>query len=100
MEQYEDMAYRIAAQVLDADHRGASVPYTPAAGNVPDDTCAEQFVRTVGRRLFRHALTDEEIATRVALTAQSATALEDFCGGHTTYQARVSRLIPWWPSAK
>ena len=80
-EQYESMAYRIAEQALDEDRRGANVPCEPVSDERADDACAEAFVEGVGRRLFRRALTDEEISARVAIAAQAADTLSDFYGG-------------------
>jgi len=81
LEQYEDMAYRIAAQVLDADRRARTVPCTPADDARPDDECAATFVRQVGKRLFRRPLTPDEVTARILLADQATTTLGDFYEG-------------------
>ena len=81
LEQYEAMAYRVATQALDVDHRDANVPCSPSDPTAADDACADAFVRAVGHRLFRRALTDEEVASRVTIAADAAVTLEDFYGG-------------------
>ena len=80
-EQYEDMAYRVAAQAVDEAHRGANVPCSPVSETGADAVCADLFVRSVGRRLFRRSLTEEEVSDRVAVAVTAATTLNDFYGG-------------------
>lgn len=76
VEQYQDAAYAIAEQVLrDAARRAAVLPCTPAG--VDDMACAQRFVQTVGRRLWRRALTTEETAALTALAQRAAATLND-----------------------
>lgn len=83
-EQYEAIARNVAAQALDVDHRDALVACVPATSTAADDNCAEQFVRRVGRRLWRRPLADAEVQGRVAVARESATALNDFYAGLDT----------------
>lgn len=80
-EKYEAAAATIAEQALDADHRGQLVPCEPASASSSDDACAEQFIGEVGRRLFRRALTQEEIDARVGVARNAAQVLGDFYQG-------------------
>ena len=89
-EQYESMAYRVAEQALDESHRDANVPCTPVATDSPDDACAEQFVRAVGRRLFRRTLTEDEVDARVMVASEAATQLGDF---HEGLQFALASLL-------
>ncbi len=73
---YETAAYEIAEQALAPERRGALVPCTPTG--VVDATCADMFVRTLGRRLFRRALTDAEAGRYVAVAGEAASTLGDF----------------------
>lgn len=80
-EQYEAIARALAAQALDAAHREHVMPCAPRAAAPGDDACAEQFIRTVGGRLLRRPLTEDDVAPRVALAAAAAAALGDFHAG-------------------
>ncbi len=80
-EKYEAAAIAIAQQALSAELRGANVSCEPASPSGSDDGCATEFIATTGRRLFRRALTEDEIAMRVAIAASSATELGDFYAG-------------------
>jgi hypothetical protein len=77
-EQYETSARGIAAHVLAPNRRAALVPCAPADPTAADDACAEQFVRDIGRRLFRRPLSDAEALSRVTIAAESANTLHDF----------------------
>ncbi len=79
VEQYEEGAYLLARQALAEDHRAAVVPCTPSA--TVDDACAEQFVRTLGRRAWRRSLTEEEVTRLVGVAQLAATQLGDFHQG-------------------
>ncbi len=80
VEQYENGAFSLAAQVMDdAARRDALVPCSPAG--VTDDACAEAFVEAVGLRLWRRPLTSEESAALVAIANDAASTLGDFYDG-------------------
>lgn len=78
-EQYDAIARGVAAQALDGAHRGALVPCQPAGAT--DDACAAQFVRSVGRRLFRRPLTDDELEPWLAVARDAGAELGDFHQG-------------------
>jgi hypothetical protein len=80
-EQYSAMAQGIALQVVDEKHRDGAVPCRPAAASAPDDACAAQFFRKIGRRLFRRPLADDELHEPVALAHEAAGRLGDFYAG-------------------
>lgn len=80
-EQYDVMARRIAAQVLDPDQRKRFVPCLPVDPATSDSKCAGAFVRQYGLRLFRRPLTDEQLASRVALADAAASQIGDFYAG-------------------
>ena len=80
VEQYEALAYDLAEQLLRTGARRArAVSCAPTA--TVDAVCAETFVRTTGRRLWRRPLTDAEAAALVTLAGNAATTLNDFHRG-------------------
>jgi hypothetical protein len=81
LEQYDNMARSIAAQVVDDKHRALLIPCKPASANAPDDACAKQFLSKVGRLLFRRPLTDHELTAEVAAANASAVKVNDFYTG-------------------
>jgi hypothetical protein len=74
-EQYDAMAQGVAAQVVDEKHRARLVHCKP------DPACAASFLKSVGLRLFRRPLTDEELQGALAISAKSAETLNDFYAG-------------------
>src|SRR5207244_717928 len=60
IEQYDQMARSIAAQVVDEQHRGSMIPCKPANATAPDEACAKAFLSRAGRLLYRRPLTDRE----------------------------------------
>lgn len=80
-EQYDAMARRIAARVLEPEQRKRFVPCLPADPATSDSKCAGAFVRRYGLRLFRRPLTDEQVASRVALADAAASQTGDFYAG-------------------
>lgn len=89
-EQYDAIARDLAEQALAPSRRGRLVPCTPGDGAAPDDACAQAFVRAVGERLLRRPLIDADVAPRVQLAAEAATALGDF---HAGLQAALASLL-------
>jgi Protein of unknown function (DUF1592)/Protein of unknown function (DUF1588)/Protein of unknown function (DUF1595)/Protein of unknown function (DUF1587)/Protein of unknown function (DUF1585) len=78
--QYEDAAFKIAAQVLgDEAHRAAIMPCTPSA--TFDVPCARKFLVGVGRRLYRRPLTPDEFVNMTTIATQAAATLGDFYKG-------------------
>ena len=80
-EKYEAAATAIAEQALGSELRGANLSCQPSSASGADDGCATEFIATIGRRLFRRTLTEDEIAMRVAIAANSTTELGDFYAG-------------------
>ncbi len=82
VERYERAAYLIAEQALaGGPNRQRLVPCEPQG--VVDAQCAEQFVRELGRKLWRRGLTDGEVATfaQIAVDVASDPAIADFHRG-------------------
>ena len=80
-EKYEAAATAIAEQALGSELRGAILSCEPSSASGADDSCASEFIATIGRRLFRRTLAEDEISMRVAIAASSATELGDFYAG-------------------
>lgn len=72
----QSVAFSVARQVMDVENRQHLVGCRPESIHGPDRTCATQFVSTVGRLLFRRALTDDEIATYVEQASVAAQELD------------------------
>lgn len=87
--QLQRAASSIAAQVVDKGdigkelpaHRSYLVPCKPQADNAADDACAEQFIRSTGRLLFRRSLDDAQVADWVSKAHEGAEHLKDFYAG-------------------
>ena len=79
VEQYEEGAYRIAAQVLSEELRDDYVSCTPS-GTVDSD-CAAEFIEEYGLRLWRRPLTTDEIDRIVLVADGAAEVLGDFYSG-------------------
>lgn len=60
MQQYDNMARNVAAQVIAPEQRALTVSCKPASVTAPDDVCARAFLTEVGRLLFRRPLTADE----------------------------------------
>lgn len=76
----EDAAYQISEQALDSEIlKSRIVPCAPAG--IQDDTCAEATVESLGRLLWRRALSEEELSLFTQLAGESAVALGDFYDG-------------------
>lgn len=78
-EQYDALARGVAATALDPAHRASVVPCTPS--DITDDACAAQFVRAVGRRLWRRPLADDELGPWLAIARDAGAELGDFHAG-------------------
>jgi hypothetical protein len=61
--------------------RDKVVPCVPAKTDAPDAACAEKFVRMYGERLFRHPLSDADVASRVKFAEAGASQNKDFYHG-------------------
>lgn len=80
-ESYTEMANAIAAQLVDAKHRGKLVACTPADTKAADDACAGKTVAQYGLMLFRRPLTAAETASRVKLAHDITAKTGDFYAG-------------------
>ena len=81
IEQYQRAASRVAAQVVDEEHRAYLIPCKPAADKGADKACATQFFARAGRLLNRRTLKDSEVAAYVEQADAAADKLGDFYGG-------------------
>ncbi len=79
VERYEEAAYIIAEQAMEAWRRPRLVPCEPAS--VDDADCATEFLETLGRRAWRRPLTDEEVSRLVTVSMGAARTLGDFHEG-------------------
>ncbi len=80
VEQYEDAAFDIAAQVMeDPALRDELVPCTPQ--ETFGDACAEQFFVDLGRRAWRRPLTADELDRLVGISMMAQGTLGDFYAG-------------------
>lgn len=80
VEQYEAAAYLLAEQAMGEEARRASLMTCEPTATV-DDECAREFIESVGRRLWRRALTQEEVAPLVVVASDAAQVHEDFYKG-------------------
>ncbi len=74
-------SHLVADQVVDVSRREFLVPCKPVAVNAADAACADKFLTTVGRRLFRRSLSEAERASMVMIAGESAERLKDFYAG-------------------
>ena len=81
LEQYEDIARGIAAQVTDEAHRDRLVGCAPAAGDLDGRGCARSFFEKFGLRLYRRPLSTAEAESYAAAAVSAATSLGDFHKG-------------------
>jgi hypothetical protein len=81
LEMFNRSARAIASQVVDPSHRDLLVPCKPSATNERDDACAEQFLSSVGRFLFRRPMPAEEVSVYTSLAGQAASGRRDFYEG-------------------
>ncbi|HEY4366228.1 MAG TPA: DUF1592 domain-containing protein [Steroidobacteraceae bacterium] len=81
LERYDALARGIAAQVVDERNRATLIPCKPRSATSSDDKCAQAFVTSVGRLLYRRQLSRDEIKVQVKVAASAAQSLHDFYGG-------------------
>lgn len=74
--QYLDAAEAIAAQAV--TNLPALLPCSPTGNEAP---CAEQFIRSFGRKLYRHTLSAEEVARYQTVYGNARTQGYDFKTG-------------------
>lgn len=85
VELYEDAAFELAEQVMADPDRAADVIGCDPA----DDDCLTTFATTFGRRAWRRALTEDEIARVVTVGDLAATTLADADAGATYALATI-----------
>ncbi|MGE3475267.1 MAG: DUF1592 domain-containing protein [Rhodospirillaceae bacterium] len=81
MEQYDMMARRIAAQIMDDKRRALMMPCRPVDAKLADDACARQFLSESGLWLYRRPLTDAELNSYVTTANRAAGRLGSFYDG-------------------
>ncbi len=81
LEQYEQIARDIAAQVVDETHRPTLVGCGPGASDPQGAKCAQAFFERVGPRVYRRPLGAAEKTGLVNATLASAKKLGDFHSG-------------------
>ncbi len=81
VERYDDLARGISIQVVSAQHRETFIPCTPQNAKTHDDACTRAFVSNIGRLIYRRALTEEEIQSKVKAAAYAADTHRDFYAG-------------------
>jgi hypothetical protein len=81
MEQYDMMARRIAAQVVDERRRDLMLSCKPADAKLADDACARQVLAESGLWLYRRPLTDAELTSYVSTANKAAARLGNFYDG-------------------
>ncbi len=77
-QQYMDAAEAIAAQAVAGTALNTLAPCA-AGGN--EAMCAESFIRSFGRRLYRRTLSSEEVARYVTVYTSARTAMYDYRTG-------------------
>ena len=81
IEQYDTMARRIAAQVVDPKRRDMMLRCKPATATAPDDACAAQVMARVGSILYRRPLTQSELQAYVAAANTGTVKTNNFYSG-------------------
>jgi hypothetical protein len=79
-ESFTKMADSIAVQVTAEKYR-TKLPCAPKSAKAPDDACTAQVLNRYGMLLFRRALTQDELKSRVKLSNSQAKAASDFYAG-------------------
>ncbi len=77
----EKMARKVAAQVVDKDHRRELIGCQPVKETEFDPVCAQQFIESVGRLLYRRPLSEQESAKQLASASSVAQQKNDFYAG-------------------
>ena len=81
MEQYDNMARTIAAQVVEPDQRRLMISCEPKSPAAADDKCARQFLIEAGRLLFRRPMTEDEADLYVRAAHVATEDIDDFYQG-------------------
>jgi len=81
LEQYDAIARHIVAQVFAPENRAKLVGCAPGANDPNGATCAADFIKRVGLRLFRRPLSAGEVRADVAQALSSTGKLGNFDDG-------------------
>jgi hypothetical protein len=81
LEIYQQTAATVAAQVLSPESRDFLVPCKPASDERPDDLCAREFLKTVGRLLYRRPVDAARLTELVQEADQATVGLKSFYAG-------------------
>ncbi len=81
VERFHRDSHLIAEQVVGKARREFLVPCKPAGISAADAACADKFITTVGRRLFRRPLSEAEHKSMVQAAGEGAVRLKDFYAG-------------------
>jgi hypothetical protein len=81
LEQYEEIARSISAQVTDKDHRGALIGCAPSTADIKGTACAATFFRKSALSLYRRPVSPAEEQHWVSATLRDAERLKDFHAG-------------------
>ena len=77
----EIVAREVAAQVVSEQNRAELVPCKPAVESEFDSVCAQQFLSTVGRLLYRRPLANDELESLMNTAIKTAEDRENFYQG-------------------
>ncbi len=77
----EELAAEVARQVVSEPHRSSLIPCQPESETAVDKNCAEQFITSVGRLLFRRPLTELELRQYLQLATMTTGAKNNFYAG-------------------
>lgn len=78
IEQFQRIAVRVSAEVVDAKHRNFFIPCKPRNENAADPECAAKFLSRIGRMLYRRPLPAAKLAQVVEDASAGAAKLEGF----------------------
>jgi uncharacterized protein YerC len=81
IEQIQQAAITIAAQVVDSIHRDFLIPCKPASATEADAACAEEFLLTTTRLLHRSIPGESKVIELVDIANRGARESDDFYAG-------------------
>jgi hypothetical protein len=80
-EAFHNLAYSVASQVVDENHRRYLIFCQPADPKADDSACAARFLKGVGRLLYRRPLTQDELKLVVGEADEGAKRFSSFYSG-------------------
>ena len=81
MQEFQRTAAAIADKVVSPQNRDFLIPCAPRNPATADAACAQKFLSSVGRLLYRRPLRREELAALVGNAGKAARRLKDFHAG-------------------